>query len=169
MNINEYLVHPMSNRLLMQGSRFPKAQRVRCADGFSISVQANEAAYCTPRSNLGPYTDVECGYPSADPGPAMLEHADDRGDPMNTIYAYVPVEIVDALLESHGGIVQPRQLMSASDKLRANILAELEVQANSGDPEEAHLLADMALCHLLNEIGYGDVVDAWEKIKKWYA
>ena len=37
---------------------------VVCADGFRMSVQANETAYCDPRDNTGPYTEVEVGFPN---------------------------------------------------------------------------------------------------------
>lgn len=37
------------------------------------------------------------------------------------------------------------------------------------DNEIAHLRADDILCKLLRELGYGDVVSAFEKIEKWYA
>ena len=42
-----------------------KNKIVRCADGFTMSVQANEGAYCTPRlDEAGSYTEVEVGFPS---------------------------------------------------------------------------------------------------------
>ena len=38
---------------------------VRCADGFSISIQASKYTCCNPRSTYpGEYTEVELGYPS---------------------------------------------------------------------------------------------------------
>lgn len=37
------------------------------------------------------------------------------------------------------------------------------------DPESAHARADTVLCRLLRAIGYGPVVDEYEKIEKWYA
>ena len=40
---------------------------------------------------------------------------------------------------------------------------------NKLDKETAHLEADRLLCALLRELGYGDVVLAWECIPKWYA
>ena len=35
-----------------------------CKDGTTLSVQASEFHYCTPRDNKGPYTHVEIGFPS---------------------------------------------------------------------------------------------------------
>lgn len=37
------------------------------------------------------------------------------------------------------------------------------------DPETGHGDADDVLCELLKAMGYGDVVDEWEKVEKWYA
>lgn len=45
----------------------------------------------------------------------------------------------------------------------------LKDEQESGDTEIAHINADDVLCDLLKSIGYGDVVNEYEKIKKWYA
>lgn len=39
-----------------------QSDRIVCADGFSVSVQASRTHYSMPRDNDGPYTHVECGY-----------------------------------------------------------------------------------------------------------
>ena len=36
------------------------------------------------------------------------------------------------------------------------------------DVEEHHFDADDLLCELLTELGYGDVVEVYNKIEKWY-
>ena len=79
-------------------------QRVYCADGFQMSVQANVTAYCSPRENSGKYELVEVGFPSA-MEPMLMPYVEDRDDPTQTVYAYVPVEIVTNVLVKHGGIV----------------------------------------------------------------
>lgn len=82
--------------------------RMIAADGFSMSVQANEYAYCLPRDNEGPYTHVECGFPSSKPlTQALLDYAELCGtdDYTETVYGYVPIEIVLAEFEAHGGLV----------------------------------------------------------------
>ena len=40
---------------------------------------------------------------------------------------------------------------------------------NSGDTEVAHLDADAVLCDVLTQLGYKELVDLYEKVKKWYA
>ena len=81
-------------------------KRVQCVDGFNVSVQANKYAYCKPRHDSADfYTQVELGFPSH-PMPSIDKYRDDcgDGDPLETVYGYVPVELVDEILDSHGGI-----------------------------------------------------------------
>ena len=85
--------------------------QIECRDGFKISVQARVGAYCTPREDnpSTPYTHVECGYPNRTPKTVeLLEYAEMCGtdDYKETVYGYVPIEIVQAELDAHGGIVQ---------------------------------------------------------------
>ena len=83
--------------------------KVRCADGFEISVQASYNHYCTPRVTFKPvefwngYTAVECGFPNQ-VEEELMEYAEDE-DPLKTVYGWVPVELLDKILEKHGGIV----------------------------------------------------------------
>lgn len=86
----------------MKGSRFP---RVICADGFNMSVQAHDGAYCSPReNNAEKYKEVEVGFPSAEE-PLLMDYCEDRDDPTGTIYAYVPVGVVTNVIAKHGGMV----------------------------------------------------------------
>jgi hypothetical protein len=36
------------------------------------------------------------------------------------------------------------------------------------DTEMAHIMADELMCKLLRELGYGDGVDIFENMNKWY-
>lgn len=98
MNINEYIV---ANRKFSGG--LPTVKRVECTDGFNISVQASRYTYCSPREDGGPWTQVECGFPSATPE-FIMEYCEDPDRPTETVYGYVPVELVDQLIAHHGGI-----------------------------------------------------------------
>ena len=81
-------------------------KRVVCADGFSMSVQAHQSAYCSPRiDNAEKYTSVEIGFPSARE-PMLMEYCDEPGAPLDTVYGYVPVQVVNTVLAKHGGIVE---------------------------------------------------------------
>ena len=83
--------------------RFPIAKRIVCVDGFSISVQANEVAYCSPRENIGPWHKVEVGFPSDTPD-LIMSYAECETSPTRTVYGYVPIELVEELIASHGGV-----------------------------------------------------------------
>ena len=77
--------------------------KIVCYDGFEVSVQASSVHYSTPRDNEGPYTHVELGYP-LEPVEAWVEYAEDPDDLTKTVYPYVPIELVEAVLEAHGGV-----------------------------------------------------------------
>ena len=87
-------------------SSFPQAKRITCKDGFSISVQATHGAYCSPRENIGPWYEVECGFPSDVPH-GIMSYAEDAERPTETVYGYVPIELVEKLIADHGGMVEP--------------------------------------------------------------
>ena len=40
---------------------------------------------------------------------------------------------------------------------------------NNDDTEVAHINADAVLCDVLTQLGYKELVDLYEKVKKWYA
>ena len=83
--------------------RYP---RVVCADGFSMSVQAHDGAYCSPRSNnANKYSEVEVGFPSAEDS-LLMDYCEDRKDPTGTVYAYVPAQTVTNVIAKHGGMVE---------------------------------------------------------------
>ena len=81
-------------------------ERVVCADGFRMSVQAFDGAYCTPREDNAPvYTHVEVGYPNH-PEDILLPYAEEPGTPTETVYGYVPVETVFLVISKHGGMLE---------------------------------------------------------------
>tara|TARA_R110001583_G_scaffold94471_2_gene238064 strand:+ start:4386 stop:4733 length:348 start_codon:yes stop_codon:yes gene_type:complete len=80
-------------------------RQVVCADGFKMSVQAFAGGYCTPRiDGADKYEEVEVGYPS-EPEEMLMEYAEEPDAPTQTVYAYVPVQVVTNVLAKHGGIV----------------------------------------------------------------
>jgi hypothetical protein len=68
-----------------------------------MSVQASEFHYCTPRDNDGPYAEFEVGFPSQ-PEDQLMPYAEDPERPTDTVYGYVPLEVIEALIEKHGGV-----------------------------------------------------------------
>ena len=104
MSINEFL----DFHKVISGNEYPYrelAPRVKCADGLAFSAQVSYSHYCTPRQNdAGVYWAIEIGYPSQRVE-EFMPYAEDELNPTNTVYGYVPVTVVDAVIEKHGGIV----------------------------------------------------------------
>lgn len=81
-------------------------KRLHCNDGFSMSVQAHDGAYCSPRvdpDKTSYYYTVEIGFPS-DKEDLIMQYVEDYDRPTDTVYGYVPIEVVAAVIEKHGGI-----------------------------------------------------------------
>ena len=98
MTINEYLRMTTEVITTKTGYSFQAIRpRIVCVDGFDVSIQASETHYCAPRDNFGPYTEVEIGYPS-DIVPEWMPYVEDSDEPLETVYAWVPIELVDAVL-----------------------------------------------------------------------
>jgi hypothetical protein len=106
---------------------------ITCADGFHMSVIAGGGTYSTPKPAFcscyfrkqlssayvvepaghevphdypGPYTDVEVGFPSMRPEPwGQWEPYCESGDEdwSGSVYGFVPVDMVRALVALHGG------------------------------------------------------------------
>lgn len=78
--------------------------RIECKDGYKISMQASDGHYCSPRKNLkdGMYHKVELGYPNQ--FDELIDvYAEEKGS-IDTVYGYVPIEVVEALIAKHGGL-----------------------------------------------------------------
>ena len=74
------------------------------ADGVTLSVQGHYGAYSQPRDDFAErYWQVECGYPS-EPIEELKPYQDGDGDPCQSVYGYVPVEVVAAIIAKHGGL-----------------------------------------------------------------
>ena len=79
---------------------------VFCADGFTMSVQAHHGAYCSPKGdNEAHYTEVEIGYPS-EREETLMPYCEDPNRPTDTVYGYVPSDLVRHIIDKHGGIVK---------------------------------------------------------------
>ena len=85
MTVKDWLAKSVKTHTYYDGTYEVQENRPRlyCNDGYSISVQASEFHYCSPRIN---------------------EFADGGFDYTDTVYGYVPIEIVEKLIEKHGGI-----------------------------------------------------------------
>lgn len=87
---------------------FWDAPRIVCQDGFSMSIQASEFHYCTPRvTGAFPYSSIEIGFPSRRI-PEAHEYAEEPKRHTKTVFGYVPVEIVNEIIRKHGGVKEKR-------------------------------------------------------------
>lgn len=101
MTINEFL---QKYRRVENGMNVTRP-RVKCADGFTVSVQAGCGCYSAPYGDADRYTMVELGYPSS-VDDIILPYGENVETPReSSVFGHVPVEVVDQLLEAHGGIV----------------------------------------------------------------
>ena len=97
MNVNEFL--QKYRRVYTCMNLNVTRPRIRCADGYTVSVQAGWGIYSAPREDADCYTHVEVGYPSEHHG-EFNEWSDGAG-----VFGFVPVDVVDKVLNDHGGIV----------------------------------------------------------------
>lgn len=88
---------------------FRNRPRITCPDGFTVSVQAGEDLYCSPRvSGLDRYSAYEVGFPS-EACPELQEYAEDKDNPTETVYGYVPESVILAVLARHGYVAKEPQ------------------------------------------------------------
>ena len=85
---------------------FKRNKMVVCADGFNMSVQAHDGAYCEPCKDAArKYTLVEVGFPSQTEA-LILPWAENKDDPTGTVYGFVPVDVVTNVIVKHGGMAE---------------------------------------------------------------
>lgn len=104
--INEYLNRTRKVVTMYDGTKYEHVRpHVICKDGFTISVQASKSHYCTPRiDGAVKYETVELGFPNIEDS-LIIDYAEENERPTDTVYGYVPVHIVNELVEKHGGII----------------------------------------------------------------
>ena len=80
---------------------------VTMASGLTVSVQASDGHYCSPRLNqndlprCGEYSSVELGFPSEQLPPVFEKYRDGDDD----VFAYVPAHLVLRLIAENGGVM----------------------------------------------------------------
>ena len=103
MNTEQKILAYLNPAKRANGSMFlTPARAIICADGFKVSVQAGYGVYCSPRDNVGDWDKFELGFPSEEDD-LIQEYAEEPNYPTETVYGYVPMSVVVALLEKHGG------------------------------------------------------------------
>lgn len=79
-------------------------KHIECKDWYKISVQANYGAYCNPRitffrKHTFIYNEMELWFPNRED--ELINEYAESNDYTQTVYPYVPVEIIEKLLEKH--------------------------------------------------------------------
>lgn len=79
--------------------------RIYCNDGFDISIQVHHGAYCASENGAREFgldwQMVEWGYPSEPLTDEKYNLEDEYG---TSVGGYVPIEVMEELIEQHGGI-----------------------------------------------------------------
>lgn len=105
MNITKFLEKTYKVERVSPWYSFQEVRpRIVCNDWFTMSVQAWAYVYCNPRKNWRvDYDKVEIWYPSESED-SIMEYAECSDEPLATVYAYVPIEKVDSIIDKHGWI-----------------------------------------------------------------
>ena len=103
MTINQFLKKYRKVKQLIPGMTSSYTPHVICNDGFTMSVQAGQSLYSTPKDDAKRYKEVEVGYPS-EPELLIKKFAEDDENLCDTVYGFVPTKIVDTIIKKHGGI-----------------------------------------------------------------
>lgn len=74
--------------------------------GLEMSVQASAYHYCSPRESVRytSYSAFEVGFPT-EVVEELLPYAETPSDPTGSVYARVPAEVIQRVIDDHGGIV----------------------------------------------------------------
>lgn len=84
-------------------SKYHIRNRVYCKDDYNISMQGNEGSYSSPKMLSEVYSSMELGFPSEE-DELINEYAEETGNYTETVYGYVPFDVIEKLIEKHGGI-----------------------------------------------------------------
>lgn len=98
MNLQEFIKETFDSEKI-----YFNRPRIYCKDGFNMSVQGSEGHYCSPRSNQDYYYSMEIGFPSSEEE-CILEFAEEPSKPTDTVYGWVPTDLIQILINKHGGI-----------------------------------------------------------------
>lgn len=90
-----------------------------CRNGLKLSIQASQHHYCSPRvdrnymENFNPkfYESLEIGFPNRKVE-KLMPYAEDAEHPTDTVYGYVPIEVVEKVVEEAGGISWIRSVVN---------------------------------------------------------
>jgi len=93
----------------ISGTYMQRCKKVLCEDGTEISIQASSGHYCQPRkdspnNSYDIYESFEIGFPTREIE-CLRTYAECDEDLTETVYGYVPKEVVEQAVADCGGIV----------------------------------------------------------------
>ena len=103
MKINEFIQKYRKVKKIIPGMTSSYCPHVICKDGFKMSVQAGQSLYSKPRDVADYYEEAEIGFPSEEES-LLVNYCEDETNPCGTVYSFVPVNLIDKIIEKHGGI-----------------------------------------------------------------
>jgi hypothetical protein len=98
MNLSEF-----NEKTYQPENDYPMKPQIICNDGFKMSVQGSRTHYSTPRANMDFYSNMGIGFPT-EKVDYFLEYAEDENNPTDTVYGYVPVNLIQKCIDDHQGI-----------------------------------------------------------------
>lgn len=104
--VNQHLKATRKMETTTGGYTFQRIrEKAKCVSGLEISIQASDGHYCTPRVTDAPlYTHVEVGFPPYRIA-QLMAFAEDREKPTETVYGWVPIHIMNDIIDAHGGLI----------------------------------------------------------------
>ncbi|AUR87627.1 hypothetical protein NVP1101O_216 [Vibrio phage 1.101.O._10N.261.45.C6] len=97
---------------------------IELKSGLTLSIQAGEGNYSSPRTNFKHpqfqrYKEFEIGFPSK-MVPEFMPYCEDEDKPTDTVYGWVPREVIQKVINQNGGIKQfvKPNLESIKNKVR---------------------------------------------------
>ncbi len=91
-----------------------------------VSMQAGARFYSMPEKNgADKYTEVELGYPSKKPTEEILRYAEEPEKPTDTVYGYVPIELVAKWILKEVGDKNASETESITGNVNQKTQAEL--------------------------------------------
>ena len=92
MTINQFLAMYRKVSQIVPGMTSSYTPHVICNDGFTMSVQAGQSLYSTPKDDAKRYKEVEVGYPS-EPELLIKKFAEDDENLCDTVYGLSLIHI----------------------------------------------------------------------------
>ncbi len=111
----------MHHEVTLRPQRHWPVSAIVCKDGAQLSVQCSAQTYCTPRNDDGPWIECEVGFPTPRPPESWRKYFDGSSedfakDGTDSVYGYVPVELIREYIRDHGG-EDPEATMKLADEM----------------------------------------------------